>query len=284
MALFRLHSKLTGEIMNKIFSLTVALLLLSGGALFAGRKNQLTISGSTTVLPIAQAGAEAFMEKYDINVSVRGGGSGVGIAALINKTVNIANASRPMKAKEISQAKANGVNPKGYAIANDGITIVVNTKNTVKNISLNSLKSIYTGKITNWKQVGGPNLPIVVISRDVASGTFEVFNEKVLGGARVVDSAMMLASNNAVSSTVADTPGAIGYIGLGYVTDKSKIVSVDNVMPGEQTVKNGQYKLSRKLYMYTNGPAKGNAAAFLNFLLSGEGQKIVREQGYITVN
>ncbi len=270
--------------MNKIFSLTVALLLLSGGALFAGRKNQLTISGSTTVLPIAQAGAEAFMEKYDINVSVRGGGSGVGIAALINKTVNIANASRPMKAKEISQAKANGVNPKGYAIANDGITIVVNTKNTVKNISLNSLKSIYTGKITNWKQVGGPNLPIVVISRDVASGTFEVFNEKVLGGARVVDSAMMLASNNAVSSTVADTPGAIGYIGLGYVTDKSKIVSVDNVMPGEQTVKNGQYKLSRKLYMYTNGPAKGNAAAFLNFLLSGEGQKIVREQGYITVN
>ena len=270
--------------MKKASILILILLILSVGYLTAAKKNQLTMSGSTTVLPIAQAAAEAFMAKYSVNVSVRGGGSGVGIAALINKTVDIANSSRPMKAKETSTAKSNGVNPKGYAIANDGITVVVNPQNPVKNISLKNLKEIYTGKITNWRELGGSSMPIVVISRDVASGTFEVFNEKVLGGAKVIDSAMMLASNNAIASTVADTPGAIGYIGLGYVTDNVKAISVENIMPSIQTVKNGQYKLSRKLYMLTNGVPKGNTAAFINFLLSEEGQQIVEEQGFISVN
>lgn len=261
----------------------LSLILIATSPLIAAKKNQLTLTGSTTVLPIAQAAAEAFMDKYDVNVSVRGGGSGVGVAALMNKTVDIANSSRPMKAKEITIAKSSGVNPTAYAIANDGITIVVNNKNTVNNITIKDLKGIYTGKITNWNQLGGPNMPIAVISRDVSSGTFEVFNEKVLAGSKVIDSAMMLASNNAVASTVGDTPGAIGYIGLGYVTEKTKIVNVENCIPSIQTIKSGEYKLSRKLYMYTNGPAKGNAAGYLNFIFSAEGQKIVEEQGFISV-
>lgn len=261
----------------------LSIILIIAAPLSAQKRNQLTISGSTTVLPIAQACAEAFMESNNVNISVRGGGSGVGVAALMNKTVDIANSSRPMKGKEISQAKSAGVNPTAYAIANDGICVVVHTKNTVKNISMKNLKAIYTGKITNWNQIGGPNMPIVVISRDVASGTFEVFNDKVLSGTKVIDSAMMLASNNAVATTVGDTPGAIGYVGLGYITDKIKILTVDNVMPSVSTIKSGEYKLSRKLYMYTNGPAKGNAAKFMNFIFSADGQKIVEEQGFITV-
>jgi phosphate transport system substrate-binding protein len=269
--------------MKNITIIILILALVAAAPMFAAKKNQLTITGSTTVLPIAQAAAEAFMDKNDVNISVRGGGSGVGIAALINKTCSLASSSRPMKAKEVTQAKSAGVNPIGYAIANDGITLIVHTNNSVKNLTLKQIKDIYTGKVNNWKQIGGPNLPIVIVSRDVASGTFEVFNEKVLGGAKVIDSAMMLASNNAIATTVGDTPGAIGYIGLGYVTDKTKIVSVEGVFPSEQTIKGGTYKIARKLYMYTNGKATGNTAKFLNFLFSAEGQKIVEEQGFISI-
>lgn len=265
------------------FFIMLSLILIAVNPLMAAKKKQITITGSTTVLPIAQAAAEAFMDKNDVNISVRGGGSGVGVAALINKTATIANSSRPMKAKEITQAKSAGVNPVSYAVANDGITIVVHKNNSVKDLSIKQIRDIYTGRVTNWSQVGGPNLPLVIISRDVASGTFEVFNEKVLSGAKVIDSAMMLASNNAVATTVGDTPGAIGYIGLGYVTDKTKIVTVEGVTPSVKTIKSGEYKISRKLYMFTNGKATGDAARFLNFIFSPEGQKIVEEQGFISV-
>lgn len=263
--------------------IAILTLLLTG--LFAGKANQITMSGSTTVLPIAQAAAEAFMAKYpDVNISVRGGGSGVGIAALMSGSVDIANSSRQIKAKEATQAKSKGINPIGYAVANDGIAIIVHKTNTAKNLTVKQLKDIYTGKIKNWNQVGGANMPIVVVSRDVASGTFEVFNEKALGGAKVIDSAQMLASNNAIATTVGDTPGAIGYVGLGYITDKNKVLTINNVLPNEQTVKAGTYQLSRKLYMFTNGKAKGNAANFLSWLQSAEGQKLVVEQGFISLN
>lgn len=266
-------------------ALIILVILTTFLPLVAKKSNQLTCSGSTTVLPIAQAAAEAFMAKYpDINISVRGGGSGVGVAALISGSVEIANSSRPMKSKEILQAKGKGVNPVAYFVANDGIAVIVNNSNSVKALTLKQLKGIYTGKITNWNQLGGKNLPIVVVSRDVASGTFEVFNEKALQSAKVIDSAQMLASNNAVASAVGDTPGAIGYIGLGYMIDKVHALSIDNVMPSEKTIKDMSYKLSRKLYMYTNGKASGNAAKFISFIQSAEGQKIVREAGFITLN
>jgi len=270
--------------MKKLFIITIALALVILPVI-AKKSGQLTCSGSTTVLPIAQAEAEAFMSKHpEVNISIRGGGSGVGVAALISGTTNIANSSRPMKAKEISQAKGKGINPVANIIANDGIAVIVSKTNNLKGLTLSQLKDIYSGKITNWSVLGGKHMPIVVISRDVASGTFEVFNEKVLAGTKVIDSAQMLASNNAIITTVADTPGAIGYVGLGYVNEKVNVLPVDKVVPSKETVKNASYKLSRKLYMYTNGKPAGEAARFIDFILSAEGQKIVEEQGFIDIH
>jgi len=258
--------------------------MLSLGFAYA-KQGQITCSGSTTVLPIAQAGAEAYMDSHpDYNISVRGGGSGVGIAALQNGTVQIANSSRPIKSKEISACKAKGINPTAYVVANDGIAIVVHQSNSVKELSVAQVRDIYTGKIKNWADLGGPSLPIVIVSRDVASGTFEVFNEKALGGAKVIASAQLLASNNAVISAVGSTPGAIGYAGLGYVNSEVKVLKIDGVRPSEATVKDGSYKLSRKLYMYTNGKASGAVANFIGWLQSDAGQKIVEDQGFISIN
>jgi phosphate transport system substrate-binding protein len=264
--------------------LIIALILLLAISSAFAKPRRLTCSGSTTVLPIAQATAEAFMDKHpDVNISIRGGGSGVGVAALQNGTAQIANSSRTMKAKEISQAKSKGINPTPYAIALDGIAIVVHANNSVANLRIAQIRDIYTGKIKNWKEVGGASLPIVVISRDVASGTFEVFNEKALGGSKVVSSAQLLASNNAVATTVGSTPGGIGYIGLGYLTGQIRTVKVNGVTPTTKTVQDGSYPLSRKLYMYTNGKAKGDVSSYIAFIQSAEGQKIVVEQGFIAL-
>lgn len=271
--------------MRKYIIILLTLVLSFAALSLAAKGKQITCSGSTTVLPIAQAAAEAYMDTHpDLNISVRGGGSGVGVAALQNGTVQIANSSRPIKSKEISACKAKGVDPRAYVIANDAIAIVVHKGNAVQNLSIKQIKDIYTGKITNWKQVGGPSLPIVVVSRDVASGTFEVFNEKALGGAKVAASAQLLASNNAVVTAVSTTPGAIGYAGLGYITDGINVVKVENVTPSETTAKNGTYKLARKLYMYTNGKAKGDVGNFIGWLQSPSGQEIVKQQGFITIN
>lgn len=269
---------------TKIHFVTPLLMMLFAFNLNAVTKNQITCTGSTTVLPIAQATAEVFMNSHpDINISIRGGGSGVGVAALQNGTTDICNSSRPLKSKEISSAKAKGINPVAYTIANDAISIIVHQGNPLKDISIQQIKDIYTGKIKNWKVLGGPNLPIVVISRDVSSGTYEVFNEKVLAGAKVEGSAQLLASNNAVLSAVSNTPGAIGYVGLGYVNESVKLISVNKIIPSETTVKNGSYMLSRKLYMYTNGKAKGEVANYLGFIQSERGQQIVQEQGFINI-
>jgi len=202
---------------------------------------------------------------------------------LPSNTAQIANSSRPIKSKELAKAKANGVNPTAYAVAFDGIAIVVHPSNNIKDLSLQQILDIYTGKIKNWNQLGGANQTIVVVSRDVASGTFEVFNEKALQGAKVDASAQMLASNNAVISAVSNTPGAIGYAGLGYVTDDVKVVSVENIVPSKSSVQDSSYALSRKLYMYTDGKAKGDIAAFLGFIQGTEGQKIVEANGFISL-
>ncbi|MDD4148059.1 MAG: phosphate ABC transporter substrate-binding protein, partial [Candidatus Cloacimonetes bacterium] len=179
--------------------------------------------------------------------------------------------------------KAKGINPTTYVVANDGIAIVVHKSNPIRDLSITQIRDVYTGKITNWQELGGPSLPIVVVSRDVASGTFEVFNEKALNGAKVAASAQLLASNNAVVSAVGSTPGGIGYTGLGYINSDVKVVSVENITPSESSVKDGSYKLSRKLYMYTNGKATGGVGSFIGWLQSDAGQKIVEEQGFISI-
>ncbi|MEO0072098.1 MAG: phosphate ABC transporter substrate-binding protein [candidate division WOR-3 bacterium] len=264
--------------------LSIILCVINASALY-GAKKTITIAGSTTVLPIAQKCAEAYMDiTPKVNISIRGGGSGVGIAALISKTVDIANSSRPIKDKELNTARQKGVNPYGTVIALDGIAVVVHPQNPVNEISLKVLKDIYTGKITNWKALGGPDQEIVVISRDVASGTFEVFKEKVLGGEKVKDDALMLASNKAVATAVKDTRGAIGYIGLGYLTEDVKVLKVEGILPNAEAVRNGKYKIARPLYMYTNGAPKGLVKDFIDFILSPNGQKLVADAGFIPLN
>ena len=248
------------------------------------KTNTLTITGSTTVLPIAQKVAETFMDIHPkVNISVRGGGSGVGIAALIDGTCDIADASRPMKTKELKTAREKGINPVETVIAKDGIAIVVHPDNPIKELSLEQLKKIYTGKISNWRDVGGESGAIVVVSRDVASGTFEVFKKLVLKGDKNRDDALMLASNKAVATTVSQTPGSIGYIGLGYLSADVKALIIDNVLPSNKTVVSGEYKLARPLFMYTNGEPKGLVKKLIDFILSPQGQNIVSDIGFVPI-
>jgi phosphate transport system substrate-binding protein len=263
----------------------VLAIAIAGAPALGGRKeNTLTMTGSTTVLPIAQLAAEAFMDLHqEVNISVRGGGSGVGIAALIDQTAHIANASRAIKTKEIVACREKGIDPVGNVVAKDGIAIVVHPSNPVKELTVEQVRGIYAGEISKWSEVGGEAKPIVVISRDVASGTFEVFKELVLQGGKTREDALMLASNMAVGSAVKDTPYGIGYIGIGYLSSNVKALDIEGVTPTAETVVSGEYKVARPLYMYTNGKPTGLAKEFLDFVMSKDGQKLVEEVGFVAV-
>jgi len=268
----------------KILKLGTAALCAALPLSILAQSDTITITGSTTVLPISQKTAELFMEENPgTKVTVSGGGSGVGIAAIMNKTASIGQASRSVKDKEVEEAKKNGVNIFENVVGLDAIAIAVNKKVPVIDLSLDQLRDIFTGKIDNWSQVGGPNQKIIVISRDVASGTFEVFKELVLKGEKVKGDALMLAANKAVATTVAKTKGAIGYIGLAFLDKKLNAVAVDGVSASPDNARNGSYKLSRKLYMYTDGQPTGKLKQYLDFVLSPKGQKIVNDVGYISV-
>ncbi|MCX8082486.1 MAG: phosphate ABC transporter substrate-binding protein [bacterium] len=263
-----------------IKKILIALVVMGLGMAFSAE--EIIMAGSTTVLPIAQKAAEVYMSKNpQIKITVRGGGSGVGIASLIDKTCDIANSSRPIKDKEIQTAAGKGVKPKANVIALDGIAIVIHPSNPVSQLSGEQVKDIYTGKINNWSQVGGPNLKIVVVSRDSASGTYEAFNELALKGEKVRPDALMQASNQAVATTVAQTPGAIGYVGMGYITSSVKDIAIDGIIPSKSTILSRKYKYARPLFMYTDGEPKGEVKKFLDFLLSKEGQKLVEEVGFV---
>lgn len=244
----------------------------------------ITIKGSTTVLPIAQATAEVFMDRQpEVNISVQGGGSGFGIASLIDGSTDIADASRPMKEKEIIKARSKGVYPHEIIVAKDGIAIIVHPSNPVDNLTSDQILDIYSGKISDWSSLGGKNMKIVVVSRDTSSGTYEAFEELALKGERVRPDALTTASNQQVAMTVANTPGAIGYIGLGYLSSRLKAVKVNGIPCTADTVISGKYPLSRPLFMYTNGKPKGIIKDYIGFVLSEEGQRLVREQGYVGI-
>jgi phosphate transport system substrate-binding protein len=242
------------------------------------------IAGSTTVLPIVQAAAEAYMdENPEINISVRGGGSGIGIKSAVTQTVDIGNASRSISKKEIELAKSES-DLAEVVIARDAIVIVTSKENKIRNLSSEQLKAIYTGKITNWKEVGGKDSKIVVVSRDISSGSYEVLKDVVLNNENILDEAMKLPSNNAVAQNISYTKDAIGFIGLGYVTDEHNIVKINNVQPSEKSVKNDSYLLSRNLYMYHYKNQKNTVKGFIDYLKSPAGQKIVEQQGFISIN
>ena len=269
--------------MFSIFKKTLWIIVACGlmnGVAFAG--SSIVIKGSTTVLPVAQGTLEAFMKKNpQIQMSLSGGGSGDGIKALIDKTTDIATSSREIKKEEITLAQTKGIKPVAHVVAHDAIIPVVHIKNKVSNLSIDQLSQIYQGKITNWKEVGGDNLKIVVISRDSSSGTFESWDHFVMKKAKVTPRAQMLASNGAIVTAVAKNRYAIGYLGIGYVNKSVKGVQVNGITASVATALSKEYPFSRELYMYTDGDAKGDVAKYIAFVKSPEGQKIVVKEGFV---
>lgn len=249
--------------------------------------------GSDTLVNLALAWAEAYMALHpEVRISVTGGGSGTGIAAMINGTVDIANASRAMKPEEIAAAEANGITPVEFVVARDAIAVVVHPSNPVDKLTLQQISDIYTGKITNWSQVGGENRPIVLLSRESNSGTYVYFLENVIRlGDKESDllfspDTLLMPSSEGISAEVRQNPNAIGYDGLGYVTDDQKVIAVARdasapyVLPSIDTVNDGSYPISRPLYMYTAGEPAGAVKAYLDWILS-EGQGLVSELGFV---
>ncbi|MDA3898928.1 MAG: PstS family phosphate ABC transporter substrate-binding protein [Spirochaetes bacterium] len=240
------------------------------------------VKGSTTVLPITQIAAEAFREKTGIAVSIEGSGSGNGVKAIIDGTTDIGNSSRAMKPKELEEAKNNGVNVKEIIVAYDMIIPIVHPENPVSDLTLDQLKGIYDGSITNWSQVGGEDENITVISRDTSSGTYEVWSEKVLNKTDVSAGALLQASNGAVLAAVGANPRGIGYVGFGYLNDSVKPLQVNGVEGTVETGRSGEYPVSRPLYKYVNADkVSDNTQQFLDFLLGPEGQKLVKEAGFL---
>ncbi len=259
--------------------LTLVFIIACTGLSLGSQK--LVMKGSTTVLPIAQKAAEEFMNDYpDVQISVSGGGSGNGIKALVDGTTDIANSSRFMKQEEVARAVENGHYPVPFSIAFDCIVPVVHNSNPVDDLSIEQLKKIYEGRIKNWSEVGGKDMRIVVVSRDTSSGTYEVWEEKVLKGGRVFPGAMLQASNGAVVQAVSKNKYAIGYIGLSYKNKNLKGLQVNGVRASKDTA--AAYPVSRSLFMFTDGWPDGVTLQFMNYMQHPEkGQEIVESVGYI---
>lgn len=252
-------------------------------------KQGIIVKGSDTVLPLSQAEAEEFMVKnQDSDITVIGGGSGVGIAALIDGEAEIAMSSRTMKDSEKEKAKNNSINPVETIIGWDGIAVVVNPENPVTQLTFTQLKAIYDGNISNWKDVGGEDRQITVISRDSSSGTYEYFKEEVLEGREYRQDALVQPATGAITQEVAQNKGAIGYIGYAYLDDSTKALALDDgegtfVSATEEKILSGEYPLARQLYYYTNGEPQGLTKEFMDYVMSEEGQAIVSDVGYFPV-
>lgn len=279
--------------MNKMAILAAVIVVAIIGA-FAGRFfsseeiqplkdiQTLTIQGSTTVLPLAQKTAEKYMDVHkNVDIQVSGGGSSVGVKSAGEGTVDIGMASREMKDAE----KSNYPHVISIAVARDGIALIVHPSNSVNSLTVEEIKGIYNGTYTNWSHVGGKDMEIVVIGRDSASGTREFFWKEVMKKGDFLPLMLEKNSNGAVTQTVIQTPGAIGYVGLGYLDGAVKALKImsngKEVEPTIQNVQNGSYPLSRRLYMLVNGEPTGLIKAFIDFIVSDEGQAIVAEEGFV---
>ncbi len=254
----------------------------------AGESEGIFLKGSDTVLPLAQAEAEEFLnENPGKIVTVTGGGSGVGIAALVDGEVDIATASREMKTDEIKAAEANGVKPVEHTIAYDGITVIVNPKNPVSGLTFAQLRGIYNGSISNWKEVGGTDSTITVISRDSSSGTYEYFKEAILLGDEYRPDALTQPATGGIVGEISQNPGAIGYVGVAYLDESVKALNLDagngSEAPSPENIISGAYPLSRPLYFYTNGEPSGLTKEFIDFVMSEKGQNLVSEVGYFPI-
>jgi phosphate transport system substrate-binding protein len=278
-------------------ALVIALILISGcsrrEAGTGAEQRSITIKGSDTMVHLASSWAETFMKQNsEIEVSVTGGGSGTGIAALLNGTTDICAASRKIKSKELELALQKNIHPHEIAVAKDGIAVVVHPDNPVKELTLEQLSKIFTDKSLRWSDVGGADEEILVLSRESSSGTYVFFQEMVLKKQDFMQDAKLLPATSAIIQSVSTDKLAIGYVGLGYALaakDKVKIIAVkadDNspaVMPSDETVKTGQYPIARPLFMYLNGEPQGTVKKFMDFCLSAAGQKVVTDTGYVAV-
>jgi phosphate transport system substrate-binding protein len=277
-----MESKNTGA------GLIVALL---GVLLFAGctntneeaaQKITLSVSGSTTVQPIAAKAAEKYMEENsNVIVSVQGGGSGTGIKMVAEGSADIGTTSRELSAEEIT------ANPelKAYEVAADGIAVIVHPSNTLTDLTKQQIKDIFSGKITNYKELGGPDKEIVVIIRETGSGTRTSFEEMIMDKGKTPNSegSEQQGSNGAVKASVLSNPNAIGYVGEGFVDSSVKALRIDGIAPSKETIKAGTYPVSRKLYMITKGEAAGKTKDYIDYILSDAGQDIVEEEGFVRI-
>lgn len=263
----------------KLLALAAILTIALSGSAWAGN---ITVKGSTTVLPIMQMAVEAFMKANpDTKIDLSAGGSSEGIKALIDGTTGIAMASRDMKDKEIELAKSKGVTPTKFVVAKDAVAAIVNPANKVDGLTVEQLQGIFSGKITDWKDVGGEAGKIAVISRDSSSGTFETWQEFILKKEKVSPMALMQASSGAVLQSVGKNKYAISYDGLGYVNDTVKALKVNNVAPSAKTALDASYPVSRDLFIFTNGAPAGEIKKFVDYLTGPEGTKFVKEAGFV---
>lgn len=259
-----------------------------GTAGCGGKKQELTLKGSDTMLQVGQSWAEKFQQEHPgMQVSVTGGGSGTGISALINRHAAIAMSSRKIKDDEIALAPANS-KPKEFVVGQDGIAVVVNNSNPLSELTMEQLRKIFTGEVKNWNQVGGPDRGIVILSRETSSGTYIFFREHVLANKDYAANALLMPSTSVLVNTAASNESAIGYSGLAYAEEADvKIIGVKKnagspaVVPCAETIRDGSYPISRPLLLYTLGEPSGDARAFIDFAMGGEGQKILKEVGYI---
>jgi phosphate transport system substrate-binding protein len=268
------------KMVRKLLLMSILCVIFGVGSAVAA--DNVVIKGSTTVLPIAQAALEAYMKANPgVNISLSGGGSGEGIKALIDKTADIATSSREIKDKEIELAKSKGVNPVAHTVAIDALIPIVHPRNKVEGLTIDQLSQIYQGKITNWNEVGGEDLKIIVVSRDSSSGTFETWGHLVLNNAKVTPKAQLQASNGAVVQAVSKNRYAIGYIGMGYLNKSVKALNVNSIKASAKTALSKEYPIARPLYMYTNGQPEGVVAGFISYVLSPAGQKLVAKEGFV---
>ncbi|OQB02411.1 MAG: Phosphate-binding protein PstS precursor [Chloroflexi bacterium ADurb.Bin222] len=284
-------------------ALLVSSLILGGcgrsavdGAANAGGGVTLQNKGSDTIVNLALAWAEAYQEvNPQVRIAVTGGGSGTGLTALINGTVDIANASRRIKEEELAAARANHIEPQELVIARDAIAVVVHPSNPVDHLTLQQISDIYSGKITNWREVGGEDRPIVLLSRETNSGTHVYFLEEVIRlgqkDNKILFSpdTLLLPSSEGIGAEVRQNPNAIGYDGLGYVTPDMKTLEVGLTLEGPfwpptaATVNAGQYPIARDLYMYSRAGASEAVTTYLEWILSPEAQNIVLELGFVPI-
>ena len=253
----------------------------------------LTIKGSDTMVHLVSSWAEQYMQvSPKAQLSVTGGGSGTGFAALINGTTDICAASRPIQAKELGQAKDKGITPQEIAVARDAIVVIVHPNNPVAELTMQQTGDIFTGKFSRWAQVGGTDEAIIPLSRESSSGTYVFFQEHVLNKKDYTVAARLMPGTSAMAQAVAADETSVGYTGLGYALEMRGMVHMVSIkkdegapaiVPSEETVASGAYPISRELYFYTNGEPSEAAKTFVDFCLSAAGQQIVRETGYVAV-